>query len=106
MWQLMMTGPQPFLMRNGKLHLRFTPVLPGWLFTAEGTITFKFLGQCVVTLHNPQRVDTFTHDVHIHRIELTDRAGEQAAIAGDTIGAPWAARIRSGDVARIDLHLE
>jgi hypothetical protein len=106
MWHLMMTGPQPFFMYNGELHLKFAPALPGWLFAADATIMFKFLGQCRVTLHNPQRVDTFTDDVQIRRIELIDRAGEQAAFAGDTIGAPWAVRIRSGDVSRIDLYLE
>jgi hypothetical protein len=86
--------------------LKFAPALPGWLFTADGTITFKFLGQCVVTLRNPQRIDTFTGEVQIRRIELTDRAGERTEMAGGIIGTPWAARIRSGDVARIDLHLE
>lgn len=106
LWQLMMTGPQPFFMRSSELCLKFAPVLPGWLFSADGTIRFKFLGQCDVTLHNPQRVDTFTHDVQIRRIELVDRAGEQTEIVGDIIGAPWAARIRSGDVSRIDLFLE
>jgi hypothetical protein len=37
---------------------------------------------------------------------LADRASEQTAIAGGIIGAPWAARVRSGEVARIDLYLE
>jgi hypothetical protein len=106
LWHLMFVGPQPFFMHAGELHLQFTPALPGWLFTSEGAITFKFLGQCVVTLHNPPRVDTFTGEVQVRRIELTDRAGERTKIAGSVIGAPWAARIRSGDVSRIDLHLE
>ena len=106
LWQLMFSGPQPFFMRDGELQLKFQPVLPGWLFKADGTITFKFLGQCRVTIHNPRRVDTFMNGVVIRRIVLADRAGEQTEIAGHTIGAPWAARIRSGAVDRIDLYLE
>ncbi len=105
-WHLMMVGPQPFGVNDGELQLRFKPALPGWLFTDQGTITFRFLGQCTVTYHNPNRVDTFNGETHIRRIVLTDRAGEQAEIAGDVIGAPWATKIRSGEVARIDLHLE
>jgi hypothetical protein len=106
LWHLMMVGPQPFFMQDGALHLKFAPALPGWLFISDGTLSFKFLGQCVVTLHNPQRVDTFTGEVQVHRIELVDRDGAQTAFAGDMIGAPWAARIRSGDVSRIELYLE
>ena len=105
-WQLMMVGPQPFVMNDGELQLKFQPALPGWLFAADGTITFKFLGQCVATVHNPRRVDTFTDEVKIHRIVLADRASEQTEMAGGIIGAPWAARVRSGEVARIDLYLE
>jgi hypothetical protein len=106
MWQLMMAGPRPFFMKDGALCLKFAPSLPSWLFTPEGTITFKFLGQCVVTIHNPQRADTFTHDVQVRRIELVDRTGKQTEISGGIIGAPWAAQIRSGEASRIDLYLE
>jgi len=106
MWQLMFSGPQPFFMENGELRLRFQPALPGWLFTHDGTITFKLLGQCDVTLHNPRRMDTFNSETEIQRIELIDQAGRQIEISGNTIGEPWAARIRSGDVDCIDLYLE
>jgi hypothetical protein len=106
MWQLMMVGPQPFFMQNDELCLKFAPALPGWLFAADGTITFKFLGQCSVTLHNHQRVDTFTGEIQVRRIVLIDRADKATEISGGVIGVPWAARIRSGDVSRIDLHLE
>jgi hypothetical protein len=106
LWQLMFIGPQPFFMNDGKLCLKFAPALPGWLFADDGTITFRFVGQCVVTVHNPRRMDTFNTETHIYRIELIDRAGEHTKFVGDTIGAPWAARIRSGEVARLDLYLE
>ncbi len=111
-WQLMMVGPQPFCVNDGELQLKFRPALPGWLFTEQGTITFKFLGQCVVTYHNPRRVDTYNAATQIRRIVLIDRAGESIELAGDIIsaasiiGAPWAAQIRSGEVARLDLYLE
>lgn len=105
-WQLMMVGPQPFCLNDGELQLKFHPALPGWLFAEDDTITFKFLGHCTVTYHNPRRVDTFNEETQIRRIVLSDRAGEQTEFAGDVIGAPWAARIRSGEVARLDLYLE
>lgn len=105
-WQLLMIGPQPFRMHDGELQLQFNPALPGWLFAADHTITFKFLGHCTVTYHNPRRVNTFAAETHIRRIGWIDRAGESFELAGDVIGAPWAARVRSGEAARIDLYLE
>jgi hypothetical protein len=50
--------------------------------------------------------------VQIRRIVLSDRMGGRTEFAGDLIGAasiigaPWAARIRSGEVTRLDLYLE
>ncbi|HTP07469.1 MAG TPA: cellobiose phosphorylase, partial [Anaerolineae bacterium] len=105
-WQLMFSGPRPFVVNDGELQLKFQPALPEWLFAADDTISFKFLGQCIVTIHNPHRRDTFVDSVAIRRMRLVDRAGSETEIAGGTIGAPWAARTRSGDVVRIDLFVE
>jgi hypothetical protein len=105
-WQLMLIGPQPFVVINDQLHLIFKPALPGWLFTDQGTVTFKFLGQCTVTYHNPRRMNTFTGKIHVGKIELHSSQGEHIELAGDVIGAPFAGRVRGGEVARIDLYLE
>jgi hypothetical protein len=53
MWVLMTVGKQPFRLENGQLVLAIEPILPGWLFKEDGTFTFRFLGMCDVTLHNP-----------------------------------------------------
>ncbi len=105
-WQLMVIGPQPFVLKDDQLHLNFKPVLPGWLFTDEGTVSFKFLGHCTVTYHNPRRVDTFAGEVHVTTIVLHSHHGERFDLAGDVIGASLAERVRAGDMAHIDLYLE
>jgi hypothetical protein len=76
------------------------------LFTTEGTLSFKFLGHCTVTYHNPSRRNTFDTDVHIRRVVLHTVANEDLEMADDTIGAAWAEKVRAGDVTRIDLYLE
>jgi hypothetical protein len=86
--------------------LIFKPALPGWLFTDQGKVTFKFLGQCTVTYHNPRRADTFTGDVRITMIVLHDNRGERVELIGNIIDAPLAESVRAGEVACIDLHLE
>ncbi len=58
-WHMMMAGLQPFVVREGQLCLSLRPILPGWLFTEEGALSFQFLGNCMVTYHNPGRLDTF-----------------------------------------------
>jgi len=102
-WQRMMTGGQPFLLQEGELHLRFAPILPGWLFDSMGRISFKFLGCCTVTYHNPQKWDTFKADSQIQKIHIHQNDGQLIKIHGDTIGAPIAAEIRTGKYSHIEV---
>jgi hypothetical protein len=102
-WSFMMAGKQPFVMRDGQLQLSLQPALPGWLFTAEGRASFSFLGKCMVTYHNPKRVDTFADGARIQRIELRTDDGKSIKIDGDVIGHPHAASVRDGRVEQIDL---
>lgn len=61
MWALMMFGHAPFSLSNqGTLLLTLKPILPGWLFTEEGTASSTFLGAVKVTYHNPGKADTWT----------------------------------------------
>ena len=100
----MMMGPQPFVMKDDQLHLNFKPVLPGWMFTDEGTVAFKFLGHCTVTYHNSRRMDTFAADARIARIELTTVSGERVEVPGDSLGPEYAALTRDGQITQIDVY--
>ena len=60
MWAIMMFGEQPFTFENNVLQLSFKPVLPGWMFNKDDTLTSTFLGSIKVTYHNPKRLDTWT----------------------------------------------
>jgi hypothetical protein len=102
MWVVMTAGLQPFQVEQGQLVLAFKPILPGWLFKTDGRFTFRFLGSCDVTVHNPLRRDTFSEGSDIQKIELrTD--GEMISIKGAVIGVPYAERVRLGEFDSIDL---
>jgi hypothetical protein len=75
-WNLMMSGHQPFLLLKERDLLRqnisaisrdeecavlsLKPILPGWLFDRETkSITFTFLGAIQVTYRNPGLIDTW-----------------------------------------------
>lgn len=103
MWTTMMVGARPFILQGNQLHLAFKPVLPGWLFREDGTITFKFLGQCQVTYHNPERHDTFAEDTAISRVVLHLLSGDRE-ISGPVIPEPYAEQVRVGQIPAISVY--
>jgi hypothetical protein len=103
LWTTMMAGEQPFVVGDGELQLRLRPALPGWFFADAGIVRFRFLGQCDVTYHNPDRLDTFAEGVSPRRIVLWPSDSESVEIAGHTVGAPYAEMVRNGDISRVDV---
>jgi hypothetical protein len=103
-WQIMLMGQHPFVMHDGQLCLTFNPILPGWLFTNEGDITFRFLDRCTVTYHNPSRRDTFDREVQIRQIRLQTETGEQVELASEIIGPDYAQLARDGQITHIDVY--
>ncbi len=104
-WHTMMAGQQPFQVREGELCLVLQPVLPGWLFRSDGTLSFNFLGHCTVTYHNPSREDTFHPEMEVSHIEF-ELDGKRTILDGPRIDAPYAEMVRSGEVSSIDVHLK
>ena len=99
-----MAGHKPFFMQDGQLCLSLRPVLPGWLFAEDGTITFKFLGDCEVIYHNPQRLDTFRGGLRPHKITLHTEDEHAIVLSEDVIGAPYATKVREGQIPSIHVY--
>jgi len=102
-WLIMMAGERPFFMRKGRLCLSFRPILPGWLFPASGDISFRFLGCCMVTYHNPKRLNTFRSQVRPKHIDIYAPGCRMISIDGGTICSTYAQWVRSGKVERIEV---
>ena len=103
-WTVMMAGKQPFAMHEGGLVLHLRPVLPGWLFSREGDLTFKFLGCCAVTYHNPGLRDLKGDLSEPVQIVITNPDGTTFEINGAEIAEPYAGMLRSGQIARLDVY--
>lgn len=103
MWRVMFAGQQPFLMRGQELCLSLRPALPGWLFPENGQVSFRFLGCCTVTYHNPRRLDTFRAGAAIQKIVLHSTGQPSIEILSDTIPAPYAHQVREGQIPALDL---
>ncbi len=104
MWQLAMVGPQPFFIRQGNLHLRLRPALPGWLFDTQDQISFKFLGQVPVTYHHPQRTDTW--NLVPSKIRLHTSNHQRFDFPQADLPSPYAEMVRDRDVALIEVFFE
>ena len=106
MWRLMMAGAQPFFVQKDQLCLALKPILPGWLFNEDGTISFQFLGRTPVTYHNPSRRDSFDPQAVIRSICMQPNQGRAIELAGEVIPAPYARQVRDGKIKHIDVYFE
>jgi hypothetical protein len=101
-WSIMMAGSKPFeLNKDGDLELKFSPVLPGWLFTDEGTVSFVFLGKVKVVYHNPKKEDSWTLKIKKSKLYLDD--GSELKYDGSSIPSEGAHLVRDGNVVQVDL---
>jgi hypothetical protein len=102
-WLRMTAGPQPFRLRGDALVLELRPALPGWLFREDGTFSFRFLGACDVTYHNPAKGDIFRRTPK--RFKLQPCLGEPVILEGNAIPSPYAGMVRDGQIQSIDVFL-
>ena len=105
-WKAMFAGPKPFACEKGRLVLRFRPILPGWLFDEEGTVTFNFLGKCEVTYYNPNRINTYDAelmDTSKWKTTVFDNNGKKVEFAGNTVDEPYSRFIREGKVRQVSV---
>jgi hypothetical protein len=101
-WRLMMAGEKPFHVQNGELQLSMRPILPGWLFKNDGTLSFQFLGHTRVTYHNPKNMNLCRRPAD--EIILTDWEGGVTRIAAGQLGQEHALKVRSGHIAELDFY--
>jgi hypothetical protein len=105
-WQLMMVGETPFVLEENDLCLNLAPNLPGWLFSEDGKITFNFLGRCMVTYHNPGRKDLRTGGSQPIKFVLQMEGGDPKEIYGTLLPPPYAEKLRSGHIGRMDVFFD
>lgn len=102
MWLWMCIGKKPFILNEkNELNLKFSPVLPDWLFNDEGIFGFNLFGDTRVLYHNPKKKNTFGKDAAKPFRILFDTI----TIEGDTVPAPYAEQIRDKKIKRIDIYM-
>ena len=103
-WRCLMTGDQPFFFQEGQLCLALKPILPGWLFNDDNEVSCNFLGSTNIIYHNPNRRNTFDPSSVIQSITLHPNDADALELTGDVISAPYAQKVRDGQIRQIDVH--
>jgi hypothetical protein len=123
----MVAGEKPFFIdEDGKLRLRFRPILPSWLFTRKerkchyydnngevasveiprNAFAFKFIGKALVVYHNQGRGNTFGKDaVQVVSYKINYGDGTQKSVSGEVLDTSLALDVREGHIDRIDVVL-
>ncbi len=106
MWLTMLMGQRLFYMQDDTLCLTFSPILPDWLFDAQGELAFRFLSTCTVHYVNPSRKATFGHGAgSVHRLDIVWQDGRQDTVAGNTLSGVLAQALREGKLHFITAHI-
>jgi hypothetical protein len=99
-----MIGKKPFFVKKGQLCLTLKPILPGWFFREDNTLSCKFLGKTMIIYHNSKRCDTFDPSSVVHSLILHPVDADAIELAGNVISAPYAQMVRDGQVQQIDVY--
>ncbi|KAJ8613664.1 hypothetical protein CTAYLR_003152 [Chrysophaeum taylorii] len=104
MWTLLMAGSKPFKVSKAKtLELQLKPAIPKKLFKEDKTLSFKFLGDVIVTYHNPHLLDTWV--MSAIKIELTAKSSnEVTTLHGARVPSPYAGYVRDLHYSNIDVY--
>ncbi|MBM7094844.1 hypothetical protein JSY36_03660 [Bacillus sp. H-16] len=106
MWVTMMAGKKPFRLEEGTLVCELEPVLPGWMFTEAGELSFTFLGSTGVTYHNEMKADTFGEKgVKPVQFEVEWNHGDQETVESGRLTGRLAEALREGRLKQINVQL-
>ena len=104
MWIDMFAGRDIFTMKNGRLCLRFDPILPGWFFDENGEASFMFLSKCKVVYHNSLHLSTFGENRAVVQ-NIIVNGNKDWNITGNEITGDTAKAVRNGEIKNLDIFL-
>jgi hypothetical protein len=103
MWNHMMVGEAPFkLDSKGKLQLALEPIIPEWMWRADGTLIFKFLGAIDVTYVMEAKKNSW--EASVASYDISGPAGS-VHVDGPVVPAATAAAIRSLEYTKMTVTL-
>lgn len=125
MWRMMTVGQTPFVLNEEKeLCMKLDPKIPSWLFTEEekevsvyttdgemtfvqpkNSFAFNLLGETLTIYRNDERLDTYSDEAKITKIDLYQNGTCVATVEGDVVPPAYAAQIRDKAFDRIEVTI-
>ena len=105
MWSLMMFGLHPFAVKDGKLTLTFSPLIPSYLIGEEKRIETTFLGKTKVIYHLAEKKDYIPGEYEVAQMQLYDAAGKQT-VEGGALSEKEAEALRNGEIEKIEVMIK
>lgn len=95
MWNFMMVGVAPFTLdaNTRELQLAFAPAIASWMWKADGTLSFKFLGAVDVTYVSASKKNSWEQS--IQKLELESKDGTKKTVDGPVVPSSIAKDVRA-----------
>jgi len=103
-WYTMMTGGKPFIIEDNKLLFKPNPKIQKEFFKEDGTLSFNFMKDTLITYHNEDMIDTYK-ECKVYKIELT-KDNSTETFMNEYVHKDQALKIRDGFYNKIDIYIK
>lgn len=101
MWQIMMFGETPFILRDGELIMQFLPVIPSYLLSEECKVEAMLFGKTKVCYNVEDKMDVIPGRYNVQTVLVEWNDGTKTSFEEGVITGDSAIRIRNGEAVEI-----
>ena len=101
MWQIMMFGETPFILRDGELIMQLLPVIPSYLLSEECKVEAMLFGKTKVCYNVEDKMDVIPGRYNVQTVLVEWNDGTKTSFEEGVITGDSAIRIRNGEAVEI-----
>lgn len=101
MWQIMMFGETPFILRDGELIMQLLPVIPSYLLSEECKVEAMLFGKTKVCYNIEDKMDVIPGRYNVQTVLVEWNDGTKTSFEEGVITGDSAIRIRNGEAVEI-----
>lgn len=96
MFYIMFLGERAFKMEDGELVFTPSPRISKEFFDENDEVSYPLFSKCVITIHNPQRIDLYNHKKYSYVVNGKEYASIRGELASD---------LRSGKIKQLRIEV-
>lgn len=105
MWQIMMFGETPFVLRDGELVLQLQPAIPSYLLSEECKVEAMLFSKTKVCYSTEKKVDLIPDRYVVKTMNVVWEDGTSTSYVDGVIKGESAVRIRNGEAVNIQCQI-